>query len=223
MEKRKLVIVGASGFGREVLWQLEDINKEIKEYDILGFVDDAPELLGKVINSYTVIGNMEWLINYPEEICAVICIGNSKIRRQVYNRLAQNKNICFPSIIAKDVQCSEYVKLGKGCVVCLSTVLTTNIEVGDFCVINLDCTIGHDAILGDFVTLYPSVNVSGNVHIGNNSEIGTGSNLIQGKSVGNNTIVGAGSVVIRDIPANCTAVGVPAMPIKFLDEKGLEI
>lgn len=39
--------------------------------------------------------------------------------------------------------------------------------------------------------------------------------MIQGIKVGEGGIVGAGSVVVKDLPANCTAVGMPAKPIKF--------
>ena len=44
--------------------------------------------------------------------------------------------------------------------------------------------------------------------------INNGSQIIQGLTIGENTIVGAGAVVVRDLPANCTAVGVPAQVIK---------
>lgn len=70
----------------------------------------------------------------------------------------------------------------------------------------------------DFVTLYPGAIVAGNVHIGNNCELGTGCNIIQGLDIGKRTIIGAGAVVVRNIPENCTAVGVPAKPIKFREE-----
>jgi acetyltransferase-like isoleucine patch superfamily enzyme len=69
--------------------------------------------------------------------------------------------------------------------------------------------------LGDFTTLYYSVNIAGNVHVGVGVEIGTGTTIIQRKTVGENAIIGAGSIVIKDIPANCTAVGVPAVPKKY--------
>ncbi len=82
-------------------------------------------------------------------------------------------------------------------------------------IINLDCTIGHDAIIRDCSTLYPSVNLSRITDIGKCVELGTGSRIIQGIEIGNNTIVGAGSTVIRNLPSNCTAVGSPAVPIKF--------
>ena len=45
--------------------------------------------------------------------------------------------------------------------------------------------------------------------------MGTGSKIIQGLSVGMNTFVGAGAVVVRNLPPDCTAVGVPAKPIKI--------
>ena len=76
-------------------------------------------------------------------------------------------------------------------------------------------TIGHDVCMDSFVTIYPSCNISGNVRIGELCEIGTGTQVIQGISIGESTVVGAGSVVVRDLPAYCTAVGVPAKPIKF--------
>jgi sugar O-acyltransferase (sialic acid O-acetyltransferase NeuD family) len=214
MECKELVILGAGGFGREVLFQLLDINSKSNGYTILGFVDNTPDLAGKKINNFPVLGDNSWLMNYPDKINVVVCIGSSQIRRRVVEEISQNKKIIFPNIIAGNVKYSDTVKMGKGCIICLSSVLTVNISLGDFVMINLDCTIGHDASLGDFVTLYPSVNVSGNVSIGRCTEIGTGSNIIQHKTIGDNSIIGAGAVVVRDIPSDCTAVGVPAKPIK---------
>jgi acetyltransferase-like isoleucine patch superfamily enzyme len=82
-------------------------------------------------------------------------------------------------------------------------------------IVNLDCTIGHDAIIGDYSTILPSVNISGFVKIEESVSVGTGSAIIQGVNIGKNTVIGAGSVVTKDLPPNCTAVGVPTKPIKF--------
>ena len=43
----------------------------------------------------------------------------------------------------------------------------------------------------------------------------TGAKIINQVSVGKNTTIGAGALVSKSIPANCTAVGIPAKPIKF--------
>lgn len=210
MSKEKLVIIGAGGFGREVLWQILDTESYCKRYEILGFVDDNQALLGKEINNYRVIGGIKWLMDYQQNINAVICIANSGMRKQVWELVRTNLRVNFPTIIAGDVKYPGTMKIGKGCVVCLSSILTTNITIGDFVIMDLDCTVGHDSVIEDFVTLYPSVNVSGNVLIGSGSEIGTGTQIIQGKKICKDVIVGAGSVVVKDIKEKGTYIGVPA-------------
>jgi sugar O-acyltransferase (sialic acid O-acetyltransferase NeuD family) len=213
MSTKKLVILGAGGMGREVLFQLLDMNSGNKYYDILGFIDNTPGLQGKSVNNFPILGTDRWLINYCDEINVVIGIGNPIIRRQVFEKFSSQGNIFFPSIIADGVKYSESVTIGSGCIIGFYSVLTVDISIGDFVIILRHCSIGHDVTIGDFVTVYPNVTISGNVLIGGGVEVGTGVNIIQNKSVGDNSVIGAGAAVIRDIPANCTVVGVPAWPI----------
>ena len=49
---KKIVIIGAGGFGREVKIIIDDINKKSSEYIFLGFYDDNIEK-GKLINGGT--------------------------------------------------------------------------------------------------------------------------------------------------------------------------
>ena len=206
-----LVLVGAGGFGREVLWLLREQNELTERYNILGFVDDSNSSGGRV--DLPILGDTQWLANYGSKICAVICVGSPKARKAIYDRIKGNPHILFPTIVADDVRRSDSVTFGQGCIICMSTILTINITVNDFVIANLDCTVGHDAIIGDFVTLYPSVNVSGGVRIGDCAEIGTGVNIIQGINICENTIIGAGAVVIRDITNTGTYAGIPARRI----------
>lgn len=46
--------------------------------------------------------------------------------------------------------------------------------------------------------------------IGNNVDIGTGATLLGRITIGDNVLIGANAVVVRDVPANHIAVGVPA-------------
>ena len=48
--------------------------------------------------------------------------------------------------------------------------------------------------------------------------VGTGAKIINQLEIGEYTIVGAGAVVAKTLPAHCTAVGIPAKPIKFHNE-----
>ena len=77
--------------------------------------------------------------------------------------------------------------------------------------------VGHDSVIGDYSAFMPSVNISGEVTIGKGVYVGTGAKIINQLGIGEYTIVGAGAVVAKSLPAHCTAVGVPAKPIKFHD------
>ena len=218
---KSIVIIGAGGFGREVLWLIERINKKsvddlgIKEWNILGFVDDNAELKGKIINDHPVIGTCDDLIKMSEkeDIFAVAAIGSAKVKKNVIQKI--EGHVQFATVIDPSVIISDRVNIGEGCIVCAGSLITIDIKIGNHVIVNLDCTIGHDVVIEDYVTIYPSVNVSGNVVIGTESEVGTGTQIIQGKSIGRHSIMGAGAVVISNIPKSCTAVGVPAEPVKF--------
>ena len=206
---KDIVIIGAGGFGREVAWLIEDINKVEKKYNILGFIDENETIKGNIINGYKVLGNLDYFNNIDKEIYFVVAIGNAKVKKELASKAIKNKgipeNIIHPTVIM-----SEVVELGTGIIICAGNIITTNIIIEDFVTINLACTVGHDVVIKKYTTVYPSVSISGNCSIGECSEIGTRSAIIQGISIGDNTITGAGSVVIRNSEGNYTLVGVPA-------------
>jgi len=212
LSMKNLVIIGAGGFGREVAWLVERINRINPTWNLIGFIDDDEKLHGNIIGGYPVLGDYKWFNNHSDEVYAVCAIGSPKTRRKIIQRLEQVK---FATIIDPDVIMSDRVKIGEGSIICAGTIITVDIKIGSHVIINLDCTVGHDAVLKDFVTLYPSVNISGNTVLEECVEMGTGSQIIQGLKVGEGTIVGAGAVVVKELPRGCTAVGSPAGIIKF--------
>lgn len=212
---KKLIIFGAGGFGREVAWLAEKINIATPTWNILGFIDDTKELQGKTVGGYPILGMSESIVDYADAyfVCAV---GSAKVRKKIIQKLEGFlPSIKYATLIDPSVLLSDRVSIGSGSIICAGTIITVDVELGKHIIINLDCTIGHDAIINDYVTLYPSVNVSGKTELAECVEMGTGTQIIQGKTVGEGTIVGAGAVVVRDLPAGCTAVGSPAKSIKF--------
>lgn len=175
---RKLYIVGAGGFGREVLWLAERINAYQKTWDIAGFIDDNVKLHGRELNGIQVVGDCTYFQNLQEEVSVILAVGSPRIKKQLAGQLSQYDHVEFATLIDPSVIMSEYIEIGEGTIICASSILTANIVIGKHVTINLDCTLGHDDIISDYVTLYPSVNVSGCVSIGTMSELGTGTQII---------------------------------------------
>ncbi len=90
--------------------------------------------------------------------------------------------------------------------------------------------IGETAVIGDDVLLYQGVTLGGtglekgkrHPTIGNNVVIGAGAKVLGNITIGDNSYVGANAVVIKDVPANSTVVGVPGRITKQ-DGKKIEI
>ncbi len=82
--------------------------------------------------------------------------------------------------------------------------------------------IGETAIVGDNVTLYQGVTLGGtgketgkrHPTICDNVMISAGAKIIGSFTVGENSKIGAGSVVLKEVPPNCTVVGVPGHIVK---------
>lgn len=206
-----IVIVGASGFAQEIKWLIDRINSVAPCWNFLGYIDNC-------ISDSAVIGNDEYLFNYSKQLSVVVAIADTALRHRLVTLFRRNRMLKFPNLIDPSVIMSESVLIGEGNIICAGSILTVGIEIGNFCIINLDCTIGHGVVIEDFVTMNPSVNISGNVRLVEGVSMGTGSQVLQGQCIGTNTIIGAGSVVLKDIPNDCTAVGVPVKIIK--DRRG---
>lgn len=80
------------------------------------------------------------------------------------------------------------------------------ITIGSGTIIGKNCTIYHQVTIGNEKNKFPI--------IGDNVTIYAGAKVIGGIKIGNNAVIGANAVVIKDVPDNAVAVGVPARIIK---------
>ncbi len=77
--------------------------------------------------------------------------------------------------------------------------------------------IGETAIVGNYCLIYQGVTLGGtgkeagkrHPTLGENVVIGGGAKVLGNINIGDHVRIGAGSVVLRDVPSNCTVVGVP--------------
>lgn len=87
--------------------------------------------------------------------------------------------------------------------------------------------IGETTIIGDNCTLYQGVTLGGtgkeqgkrHPTLGNNVMVGAGAKVLGSFKIGDNCRVAAGSVVLQEVPANCTVVGIPGRVVKMVSGK----
>jgi len=204
---RRLLIIGAGGLGRELESWLDLAPQDSRDWRIYGYLDDNPGALCGFPSSYRVLAGLESFA-FEDTDLAILAIGNPKTKRQVVERLGGK--VEFLTFVAPDALIGKHVNLGRGTVVGVDCVLTTNIEIGEFVTINSRTAIGHDVQIGAYTSLMGNVMVSGKCSIGESAYLGTSATLVQGRRIGERAVVAAGAVVIRHVAVGATVVGNPA-------------
>lgn len=121
----------------------------------------------------------------------------------------------FPPIytdFGMNLHIGENVFINSGC--CFQD--QGGIYIGD------NCLIGHQVVFAtinhDFDPTKRGSMYFKPIHVGKNVWIGAHATILPGVNIGDGAIIGAGAVVNKNIPANCVVVGVPAKPIKNIND-----
>ncbi|MFW8625426.1 acetyltransferase [Deinococcus sp. ME38] len=210
---RRIVIVGTGGHAREIHELIEDINTVAPTWEIMGWLDSNAAAHGTTVHDLPVLGDVDWLQANPD-VYVTVAIGAPPVRRRVVERVRAIGHTRFATLIHPTALIGRRVEIGEGTVICAGVITSTDYRLGQHVLINRMATVAHDDDLHDFVTIAPSAVISGNVTIGEGTDLGTNATVNQGVEIGAWTIVGSGAVVTKSLPANCTAVGAPAKPIK---------
>lgn len=210
---KKIAIIGVGGFGREVKSLIDQINEKEKTFEIIGFYDDKH--YENDINGIKYLGEIKDINLLNALTSIVVAVADPKVKKKIIESI-HNDKVDFPNLIHPSVIIGQDdLQMGKGNIICAGNIITVNIVLRDFIILNLSCTIGHDTTIESYCSFMPSVNISGEVIIKEGVYVGTGAKIINQLEIGSFTIVGAGAVVSKSLPDNCTAVGIPAKPIKF--------
>lgn len=211
---RDLVVYGASGFGQQVMFWVEDANAADPRFNVLGFVDDDPSAHGALRTGQPVLGGEQWLADRARAGAVAVAMGvaGPTVKQGVVGRL-EGLAVEFPAVVHPSAVVSRHAHLERGALIGPGNVVSVNVTVGEFATVNTSCTLGHDARVGAYATLLPGVNVSGKVVVGSGVSVGTGAAITQEVEIGEQATVGAGATVLGDLPPGCTAVGTPARPL----------
>jgi sugar O-acyltransferase (sialic acid O-acetyltransferase NeuD family) len=213
-------VIGAGGFGREVVDLVRDVGRAGTAYDLLGLLGDAGPDAG-VLDRLGVawLGPVADLADLPRGTAYVVAVADARARERLAAQADAGGHEAVTLVHPSAVVGTD-VRMSSGVVVAAHCSLTSNVALGAHVHVDRACTVGRDAVLEDFVRLNPGAVVSGGVTIRRGATLGTGAVTRQGVEIGAGTYVGAGAAVVTDLPPGVIAVGVPARVTRDVGDGG---
>ena len=214
---KKIVLIGAGGFGREVASIIEVLNSIKPRYELLGFLDDGGQYHeGMIINGYPWLGKRDWILDHKDEVVCTCTVGNPRIKGMIQRELTE-KGVTFETIIAYGGYIGPYTEIGPGCVFYGGVMIAVNCKIGAGVLMNQMVNVGHDTVIGDYTAIMPSTGISGECRIGSEVNIGGHAFIIPKRKVGDGATVAAGSIVFSNVKAGTTVLGNPAKRMRELE------
>ncbi len=199
----RLVIIGAGGHGKVIA----DIAMK-NGYTDISFVDDNAN--GDCMG-FPIIGSSSAIHSLNDgKTDFVIGIGSNAVRKKI----AESYDVNWVTLIHPSAQIAIGVSIGRGTVIMAGAVVNVCASVGIHCIINTCAVVEHDNSIEDFVHISPGVRLAGAVSVGELTWIGIGASVINNVAICSNCIIGAGAVVVKEMNASGTYVGVPARKIR---------
>jgi len=190
---KDIVLIGGGGHCKAVI----DVIEQEDRFNIIGIID-KPELLGKNVLGYPIIGNDSELNNIVKR-CKNVLITIGQIRNPLprINLFDTVLKLGFtlPSVVSPRAYVSQYASIGKGSVIMHDVVVNAGAKIGDNCIINTKSIVEHGSNIGNHCHISTNAVINGDVVVGNGSFIGSGAVTKEGIRINDNFFAKAGSVV----------------------------
>lgn len=210
---RPLLLIGAGGFARETVELVRAINRQAPTWELVGLLDDDPELRGRELLGVPVLGPCSTAAEHPDA-ALVACVASPEdpLRRlRLIARLGLPLER-FATLVHPTAVVPDSASIGPGSVLHAHTVLTAAVGLGWHVAVMPHVVLTHDDEVGDGVTFGAGARVAGAVKIEAGAYIGAGALLRERITVGSGATVGMGAVVTRPVPAGEVWYGSPARP-----------
>ncbi|HEX5163866.1 MAG TPA: biotin/lipoyl-containing protein [Thermomicrobiales bacterium] len=211
VSRTRLVIYG-SGLGAK---QLLEVTRLLEDVEVVGLIDDNPDLLGVTLGGARVLGGFSALAELAarHEIDGVALSFHSEVRKKVHERIRAELDIRILPLVDPRAVVGMDVTIADGALIEAGAVIGPGTVVGEGTIVDVGVTVAHDCLLGPFSHLSPGCALSGVVCLKGNVLVGVGAALNSTITVGRGVIITPGSAVMNDVPDNVVVSGVPARNI----------
>lgn len=209
----RIIVVGSGGHARAVL----DVVRSQGRYVVAGFIDGTKPK-GTSCLGLLVLGDETDL----PEVCraegttlGIVAIGDNFQRRAMTERLqALVPSFAAVTAIHASAVVAADATIGSGTVIMPGAVVASGCRLGRGCLVNTLASLDHDGVMEDYASLAPGAVTGGDVHLGTCAAVGLGARVVHRCRIGAHAVVGAGALVLKDVPPEVVAFGIPADVIR---------
>lgn len=209
MSKKDIIIVGASGGGRNILQLAKDCFSSQSGYTIKGFLDDNSTQLDKFDLEEKIIGSVKDY-EVQENDVFLSSLGIPDVKKKLVESL-EKRGARFISLVHPLAYVFPSAKIGKGCTLFPFSFLGPDAVLDDFSTLNVYSSCGHDSRVGKYTVFSPHAAINGFAVLEDEVFLGTHATVAPGKRVGKQSKLSAGAVVLNDIPSHSLVVGNPGV------------
>lgn len=226
---KELIIIGAGGFGREVLMMALDNPAYGMHWRIKGFLDSRGGILHTFATrseelpyameysqekrdhyrrDYPVLGDP--LTYAPKMDDVFICAQGAPTDRRQFCEPIIVKGGHFIRLVHPLAAVSAFASIGPGSIIGLYASVAPDVRIGRCVTVGSYTSLGHDVTISDWAEIGSKCALAGRVSVGEAARVHTGAIVLPGIDVGSHSTVGAGSVVFGNVRAGTTVMGNPA-------------
>jgi len=202
----RIIIVGAGGFGREVLqWARHAWPEHAAK--IAGFVSEDHAKLDGHSTTLPILGAPDSFEPQSGD-GLLLAIGIPRVRRGVAEQF-EARGGRFLTLIHPTTIVANTARIGQGTIICPYAIVSDAVRLGRYVLVNYHASLGHDASAGDFSVLSPYSGLGG--HAAVETDVFLGMHVTVGPRirVGSGGTVAANSCVLQHSPPNSMIFGVP--------------
>lgn len=208
---KKIIVVGAGGFGREAYYLIQAINQVEPQFKVMGFLDDNPNALeGKKIDC-PILGSVNDWQPSDNEVYAM-GIAAPKTKEKVATILV-GKGAKFVTLIHPAALVNKDAIIGIGCIIGGRSSVGALTRVGDFVHI-AGSMVGQDGLIDDYSTTTGFANIT-NAKLGKRVFVGSHAVVLNGLTVGDDAFICAGSICFSKVKPGTKVFGNPAKKMDF--------